>query len=346
MTTGSHTRRATAADIARVVGVSRATVGYVLNDTPGQSISAATRERVLDAARALGYRPRAAAQALASGRTRIVLLILPDWPQGFSVHNYIEEASLILDEAGYSLVTWTPHATGKTRPLWQLLDPDVVFGFLPFAEADVAAMREQGIRVIIPDPNDATAVDDGDTGGHGPVLQVEHLSDLGHRRIAIATTPDPRLVNLSRQRSEAAQRTAAALGVTCEPPTPVTAAREDLEALVRGWVAESVTGVVAYNDDIAAMVIGAAMAAGVDVPGDLSVIGHDDSPLASLFIPHLSSIRIDGAALGRLIADLVLAKLEGREADDTGGRAFEQIIPRASTGPVKSLPRSGAIPAD
>lgn len=67
MTSIPSTRRATAADIARAVGVSRATVGYVLNDTPGQTISQATRERVLESARRLGYRPRAAAQALASG---------------------------------------------------------------------------------------------------------------------------------------------------------------------------------------------------------------------------------------------------------------------------------------
>ena len=70
-------RRATAADVARSVGVSRATVGYVLNDTPGQTISATTRDKVIETARTLGYRPRAAAQALATGRTHLVLLVLP-----------------------------------------------------------------------------------------------------------------------------------------------------------------------------------------------------------------------------------------------------------------------------
>ena len=67
-------RRVTAADIAREVGVSRATVGFVLNATAGQTISPATRERVLEAAGRLGYRPHLAAQALASGRNHIVLL--------------------------------------------------------------------------------------------------------------------------------------------------------------------------------------------------------------------------------------------------------------------------------
>ena len=170
MTLAPHIRRATAADVARAVGVSRATVGYVLNDTPGQTISAATRERVLETARALGYRPRAAARTLASGRSHLVLLVLPDWPQDYSVRRYIQEAGLVLDEAGYTLVTWTPHATGRTRPLWQLLEPDVVFGFLPFSDAEVAAMRAHGIRVIVPDPHET--VDQADAhnrdGTHGP----------------------------------------------------------------------------------------------------------------------------------------------------------------------------------
>ncbi|BAJ74949.1 transcriptional regulator [Microbacterium testaceum StLB037] len=332
MTTAPQTRRATAADIARAVGVSRATVGYVLNDTPGQTISASTRERVLDAARALGYRPHAAAQALASGRTRIVLLVLPDWPQDYSVRRYIEEASLLLDEAGYTLVTWTPHATGRTRPLWQLLDPDVVFGFLPFSDADVAAMREQGIRAIIPDPDvEAPAGEAERVGGAGPALQVQHLYELGHRRIAFASTSDPRLADLSRERHDVALRAATARGMTCAPPELVDAPGIDLETLVHGWVRDEVTGVVAYNDDIAAMVAGAAITAGLDVPEDVSVIGHDDSPLASLFLPRLSSVHLDGTALGRLVADLVLAKIEGREPAPLPPVTFETVIPRAST---------------
>lgn len=333
MTTARQTRRATAADIARAVGVSRATVGYVLNDTPGQTISTATRERVLETARALGYRPRAAAQALASGRSHIVLLVLPDWPQDYSVRRYIEEASLVLDEAGYSLVTWTPHATGRTRPLWQLLDPDVVFGFVPFSDADVAAMREQGIRAIIPDPAEtATTAGPADyPGGHGPALQVEHLHGLGHRKIAIASTSDPRLADLARQRGRSAMQAADALGVTCRPPAVVDDSEADVESIVSGWIADGVTAVAAYNDDVAAIVAGAATSAGFEVPRHLSVIGHDDSPLASLFLPRLSSIRLDGGALGRIVADLVLAKIEDRSPDVPPTTVFEVVVPRTST---------------
>src|SRR5699024_8468011 len=75
-------RRVTSADVARLAGVSRATVSYVLNDTPGHRITADTRARVADAAARLGYAPSAAARTLRSGRSEVVLCLLPDWPIG------------------------------------------------------------------------------------------------------------------------------------------------------------------------------------------------------------------------------------------------------------------------
>jgi DNA-binding LacI/PurR family transcriptional regulator len=73
-------KRVTSADVARAAGVSRTTVSFVLNGRPGWSIPDETRNRVLDAARELRYRPRAAARALAAGRSDIVLLSCPPPP--------------------------------------------------------------------------------------------------------------------------------------------------------------------------------------------------------------------------------------------------------------------------
>jgi DNA-binding LacI/PurR family transcriptional regulator len=327
MAATASTRRTTAADVARAVGVSRATVGYVLNGTPGQTISENTTKRVLEVARELGYRPRAAAQALASGRSRLVLLVLPDWPLDHSARRYIEEASLVLDEAGYTLVTWTPHVTGRTRPLWEQLDPDVVVGFTPFEEADVEAMRAHGIHRIIPEPN---ASAERAVGG-GPALQVHHLHDLGHRRIALATTDDVRLRHLARDRAEAARSAALRLGMTCLDAVGFDAPGSDGRRVVRRWFDDGVTGVVAYNDDIAARVVRATIESGLRVPEDLSVVGHDDSPLASLLLPALSSVRLDNAGLGRLVAEMALATIEQREHPVVAEMSFEMVVPREST---------------
>src|SRR5690349_9388974 len=125
-------RRVTAADIAEVVGVSRATVGFVLNNTAGQKISDSTRERVLAAAAQLGYRPHRAAQALAAGRSRIVLFVLPDWPMEHNMRRYLDEAAHVLDEAGFSLITYMRHPGGQSRPMWESLEPEVVVGFSAF----------------------------------------------------------------------------------------------------------------------------------------------------------------------------------------------------------------------
>jgi DNA-binding LacI/PurR family transcriptional regulator len=307
-------------------------VGYVLNGTPGQTISEATTKRVLDVARELGYRPRAAAQALASGRSRLVLLVLPDWPLDHSARRYIEEASLVLDEAGYTLVTWTPHVTGRTRPLWEQLDPDVVVGFAPFDHDSVAAMRRQGIQRIIPEPHVAA---ERAVGG-GPALQVQHLYDLGHRRIALATTADPRLDNLARERAESAREAAAARNMVCLDAVGIDSDDSDLRHLVGEWVRGGITGVVSYNDDIAARVARASIESGFVVPDDLSVIGHDDSPIASLFLPALSSVRLDNAGLGRLVAEMALAAIEETDLPRGADRTFETIVARASTAPPRN----------
>src|SRR6185312_9765886 len=91
--TDHNTRRVTSADVARLAGVSRATVSYVLNETPGQTISISTRGRVLDAAARLGYAPSAAARTLRTGRSDVVLCLLPDWPIGPEVGSMLGNLS-------------------------------------------------------------------------------------------------------------------------------------------------------------------------------------------------------------------------------------------------------------
>src|SRR3954449_3693311 len=114
------TRRVTSADVARLAGVSRATVSYVLNDTPRQSISADTRTRVLDAAAQLGYAPSAAARALRSGRSDIVLCLLPDWPIGPTVGLFLEHLSAALAAEGLTFVAHPRARVSRpVREVWR-----------------------------------------------------------------------------------------------------------------------------------------------------------------------------------------------------------------------------------
>ncbi|MEL5991609.1 LacI family DNA-binding transcriptional regulator [Microbacterium phosphatis] len=302
-------RRVTAADIAREVGVSRATVGFVLNATPGQTISEATRRRVLSAAKRLGYRPHVAAQALRSGKSRIILLVLPDWPIEYSMNRHLEEASMVLDDAGYSLVTMTPHRGGRSRPLWETLQPDVVIGMLPFSRERYDEISGSGVPVVTPGPEAGDADLDRALFGQGPALQVQHLVERGRSRLAFAAEADPRLASLVSSRRRVADRAAAEAGIApiaCEDVDE----RNALDVVAK-WRERGVDGVVAYNDDIAAMVVGAALRLGLRVPEDLSVVGHDDAPLSRLFVPAISTIHVDNEGLGRYFASIALSAAQG-----------------------------------
>lgn len=328
----ASSRRVTAADIARSLGISRATVGFVLNATPGQTISAATRDRVLAEAKRLGYRPNGAARALASGHSRIILLVLPDWPLDYSMRAHLDEASLALDEAGYSLVTMTPHPGGHAQPLWETLRPDVVMGMMPFSAEQLTEIRASGVAHVIPgDPAGGEGGPDEQLGfAAGPRLQVTHLVDRGRRRLAFAGSTDPRIADLVAQRRELTRHSATEL--LGEP----LAADEDVSEAsaaetVSRWMDDGVDAVVAYNDDIAALVCGAALRAGVDVPVELAVIGHDDTPLARLFVPALSSVRIDSAGLGRYLADLALSAATGSPPPTAGPETDATLVMRETT---------------
>jgi DNA-binding LacI/PurR family transcriptional regulator len=325
MASSPSERRVTAADIARSLGISRATVGFVLNDTPGQTISHATRQRVLDEAARLGYRPHQAARALASGQSRIVLLILPDWPLEYSLSSHLEEASLALDEAGYSLVTWTHHPGGKARPLWETLQPDVVMSLTPLDPETAAAIRRGGAVVVAQGEPGAPA---GPLDyGRGPALQIEHLASRGHRNLVYAESADPRIADLVAERASVASRAATELGVTLERRV----VREVGPAEVSAWGVEGVTAVAAYNDDIAARVLSAALRAGVRVPGQLAVVGHDDAPISRLLLPALSTVRIDNAGLGRFFAAIALQAAAAAPAPTVGPESRATFIVRQSS---------------
>jgi DNA-binding LacI/PurR family transcriptional regulator len=327
-TAATPERRVTAADIAREVGVSRATVGFVLNSTPGQTISPATKERVLEAAQRLGYRPHLAAQTLASGRSRIVLLVLPEWPMEYNMRRYIDEASIALDESGYSLVTMTPHEGGTARPLWETLQPDVVMGMAVFPPTTYAAIKASGVPAIIPGPDNVETASES-SFQRGPRMQVEHLIERGHSRLAYAASDDTRLSSLIESRHELASKAARGLGLAQLEKRVVSAASAGDH--VSRWHQSGITGIVSYNDEIAAIVAGAAVRLGLRIPDDLAVVGHDDSPLSRIFVPSLSTVAIDDAGLGRYFAQLALSAAGDAPPPKWEPQAVATLIPREST---------------
>src|SRR5690349_14177814 len=158
-------RRITSADVARRAGVSRATVSYVLNATPGQSISPATRDRVRKAAAGLGYAPSAAARTLRTGRSDVVLCLLPDWPIGNEVGNLLGNLSTALAREGLTFVAHP--GSREDRPIaeiWKAITPAAVLSFTDFSEPEREAMLAAGVALVV-----ALL---GRAGRHGRELEV------------------------------------------------------------------------------------------------------------------------------------------------------------------------------
>ncbi|MFC7532801.1 LacI family DNA-binding transcriptional regulator [Actinoplanes sp. GCM10030250] len=321
--------RVTSADVASRAGVSRATVSYVLNNTPGQSISAATRSRVLAAAALLGYAPSAAARTLRTGRSDVVLCLLPDWPIGNEVGNLLGNLSTELARAGLTFVVHPgSEADRPAAEIWKAITPAAVITFAGFSEDELGAMRAAGIAVVV-----ALL---GRPGADGCELQMpqqligkrqaHHLSGTGHSRLGYAAPDDDRL------RIFAVPRLAGVRANTPAEPLVETVPLDPERAAeaVRRWYEAGVTGVCAYNDEVALAVLAGARRLGLRVPGDLAVIGVDDLPAARLAVPSLTTVTTDQHAIAAHLAVGVLAAMSGSPEPVPPGGDLIRVIVRES----------------
>jgi DNA-binding LacI/PurR family transcriptional regulator len=308
-------RRVTATDVAREAGVSQATVSYVLNDTPGQSIPEGTRRRVREAMDKLGYTPHAAARALRLGRSDTVLFVLPDWPLGPALVSLIEGLSAGLEAHGLSLLTRRITATRPLAGTWRTLAPAAVVSLEALDGEEVRGMTESGIPVISmlvrrrAEGEGVLAVSHSLIGG----LQLHHLAATGHRHIGYAAPDDPRVAVFRDLRLDGVRTAAFELGL---PEPSVRVVPMDLAAAadaVLAWRAEepAVTAVCAYNDDLAFALLAGMRSLGLSAPGDLAVIGVDDTPLAPFASPPLTTISQNSDAVVAYLTDAVLARIAG-----------------------------------
>ena len=315
MSSGDRWRRPTSADVAREAGLSRATVSYVLNDTPHQRIPEETRRRVVEAASRLGYTPSPAARALRSGRSDVILCLLPDWPIGPAVGAFLEHLSEALAEAGLTLVAHPRVRSGRpVADLWRTIGPAAVLALEEFDADDVAAMRAAGIEVTV-------ALRDARREGELVLpeqrvgrLQAESLSVRGHRTIGYAFPDDTRLLGFATPRLDGVGAACAELGL--EPPVVCTVPLDPTRAgeAVERWRSRGVTGVAAYNDEVALAVLAGLRTRGLRAPTDLAVIGVDDIPAAALADPPLSTVTVEQRAQAHYVARRVVAGLAGTPA--------------------------------
>jgi DNA-binding LacI/PurR family transcriptional regulator len=327
----------TSAQVAQRSGVSRTTVSYVLNETPNQSIPEQTRQRVLEAAEQLGYSPYAPARALRSGRSDVILFLLPEWPIGPSLAKLVEDLTLKLAASRLTLVVHAhPRSARSVRELWNAITPAAVINHQALNDEEVRAARRAQIPVITPlHHGDGTGTEAGTFAGFQRWIgrvQAEHLAATGHRRLGYAQPADDRLSAFAGPRLEGVRQVCAELGLE-EPVTRTVPLEATSAATAIGhWrtARHRATAICAYNDEVALAVLAGMRARRLSAPDDIAVIGVDDIPAAALTSPALTTVATGMSTLGRHLATAVVNMLEGRPVPPAPGTGIIRLIRRDS----------------
>ena len=335
-------RRPTMADIARHVGVSRPLVSIVLRGVDGASDE--TRERVLNAAAELGYRPDSLAQRLRSNRTRH-LGVTFQLRRPFEVE-LVEHMFPIVDDLGYHLLlgALTPHR-GQRAVVDELLGyrceglivvgPEVG-GYRLDAIAEELPVVETGRR-ITPGPVDVVRNDDA----LGTTQAVDHLVSLGHRDIAFVDGG----ANPGARDRQAGYRTAMRRhGLHTRVRVVPGGYTEDEGAKAARLLMTRAlpTAVITSNDLSAIGLLDTLLRAGIQVPEDISVVGYDDSRFARLPGIDLTSVRQDIPRMAELAVRAVIGRLDDPDQQPPDVATAPHLVVRGPTAPpARTVPPSG-----
>jgi DNA-binding LacI/PurR family transcriptional regulator len=324
-TTG--TARPTSSDVARLAKVSRATVSYVLNSTPNQSISAATKRAVFEAAEALGYRPNISAKNLAAGRSGIVVFVMPRVSFGELSSGV---GSLLTAELAPAGLTVAVHLEGDPDALLDLcidLHPRAVVSMFPLPDQLRHQLQDRGIPAL--STLDGESQPFQTMNESGATQQIEYLYAQGHRSIAFAKPDIGELQELIEQRVGAAAAACDRFGLPSLRVATFRSDGEDAESIVSGWHRQGVSAVCAYNDNIAFSVLHGIRMAKLDCPEDLAVIGLDGIPLGAVAAPPLTTLAVAPAKAAHFYAALLL-QLLGIATDLNESETVFSLVRRVS----------------
>lgn len=335
-------KRPTQVDVAKLAGVSRATVSYVLNGhTDGRvPISGQTQQRVLDAIEELGYEPDARAQALRSGNTKTIALIIPDLrnPHFCEYATGIEEAARA---AGFHILLSSTTLNddyavdifkGLARRRFDGLI--LVSSFIlesKEAQTTLARIRKRGLPIVeLSYGEDSVSVD----YSKATEEVMSYLLSLGHRCIGLIYGVGGH--ELAEDRLQPYRAFLESVGIPvdediiieCGPTIEdgYQAAKELLELDPRP------TAILAINDLLAMGALRAAADLELHVPNDLSLVGYDNIPMANYLVPRLTSVTKDARTLGRKAFELLLVRIQNPDLPRQQIHNPARLIIRESTG--------------
>lgn len=326
-------RRATIEDVAGAAGVSVATVSRALRGLP--HVAPTTRQRIERVAAELAYRPDPAAARLATGRSDTVALavqVLNSW----YVSQVVSGAEAVCTAEGYDLIVMGVTGVAARRALLahdtslhRRVD-GIVFVDISLDDAEARRLEDRGLAVVTLGTTTsrfpAITTDDVEVGR----LATDHLIGLGHRRIGLlGAQPDDPLGFTVPDRRRAGYRAAlAAAGVNVDPTLEavgnfsVLGGREAMEQLLGR--PDPPTAVFAMSDEMAFGAIMAARQLGLDVPGDLSIVGVDDHDVSVVL--GLTTVRQEVADHGARAARLLMSQLGADPVDRTSARTPHVVV--------------------
>lgn len=325
----------TSADVARLAGVSRATVSYVLNNTSAVRISEPTRHRVHAAAKELGYVPHAAARSLRAGHSRMVLMPAPSIPVGPLYGQFINELQWALGRLDYTVVQYGTvglHGDEAARAWAELRPVAVLVPGSGLGPQGVAVLKRSGARAVV------TLGPESVEGAHALLMNHEgvghcagsHLYARGRRRIGVLVPAEAGLEAFSLPRLQGVRN---ALRGTDAVLTELPLAHDEEAAarLAARWRSLGLDAVFAYNDEYAMLLMRALQDEGISVPRDTAVIGADDLMLGRLLRPRLSTVHIELPS-GRDLAELVDRAVRNPDAAPETHKVLDaSVVHRDST---------------
>jgi LacI family transcriptional regulator len=332
-------------DVARVAGVHYSTVSRALDPAKAWRVGASTRRHVETVATEMGYRRHLGASGLKRGRTHTVGVIVADLGNPFispvlrGLANRLDEASLM------PLITETQDDPARlSRVLNHVLErrvDAVVVGAARLGNAPILmeiARRRVPLILFdrdVPQTGLPSCTHDHRKGGS---LAAGHLLDLGHLRVAQLRGPMDvsSFVDRGRGFSETVTATAATeLTVPDVAAKPALAEGHRLARILLSQYADPPTAIFAHNDLMALGALDALAEAGLRCPQDVSVMGYNDSPHVDRVSPPLTTVRLHGQELGRLVGEMAVTAIQTPGQIPVSLTLPPSIIIRESTAPPR-----------
>jgi DNA-binding LacI/PurR family transcriptional regulator len=334
-------------DIAALVGVSQTTVSFVLNGKQGH-VSDETRRRVLEAAEALGYHVNAPARKLASGRTQTLGLVIRQSSEKVAGDPFLgatlKGLASVARGLNYQVIVESlgpGEGTYESLLRAQHVDALVISGTRDDDE-ELVRLVQDGYPLVLQGSRPDLDVPSVDVDNAAAArVAVEYMIDRGHRRIACVVHDLAYSAAQERLKGYRAALTAAGIefdrSLVVAGGWDATSGREAMASLLER---ETFTGVFVAFDMGAVGALAAIRSAGLSVPGDLSLVGFDDIPIAEFLDPPLTTIHVPAFELGAALARVLLDRLEGRPV--TKRTILEtHLVARSSVGAIPNRTPEG-----